>query len=122
MTGNIKVDRHIQMAVYGLGCGMSGCYWRNQHNKHHATPQKLKHDTDLETLPLLAFHKEIAKRGSKPWLSMQAPLFFLGAITFVVAVGWQFFQHPRHALRVGNYLELFYLGLRYVLWKQLFGY
>lgn len=44
LTGNIKVDRHLQMAIYGLGCGMSGCYWRNQHNKHHATPQKLGAD------------------------------------------------------------------------------
>merc|ERR1712199_115807 len=37
LSGNIKIDRHIQMFFYGFGCGMSGCYWRNQHNKHHAT-------------------------------------------------------------------------------------
>lgn len=43
--------------MYGLGCGMSGAWWRNQHNKHHATPQKMKHDVDLDTLPLVAFHE-----------------------------------------------------------------
>ena len=37
---------------------MSGAWWRNQHNKHHATPQKLKHDVDLDTLPLVAFNGE----------------------------------------------------------------
>jgi len=57
LTGNISIDRAIQVAVYGLGCGMSGAWWRNQHNKHHATPQKLKHDVDLDTLPLVAFHE-----------------------------------------------------------------
>jgi predicted heme/steroid binding protein len=56
LTGNIAYDRAIQVAVYGIGCGMSGAWWRNQHNKHHATPQKLKHDVDLDTLPLVAFH------------------------------------------------------------------
>ena len=48
LTGNIRLDRHLQMVTYGLGCGMSGCYWRNQHNKHHTTPQKLGADPDLQ--------------------------------------------------------------------------
>merc|ERR1712086_405876 len=79
LTGNIKFDRHIQMFFYGVGCGMSGCYWRNQHNKHHATPQKIKHDVDLEALPLVAFHKVVAQKAKgslqKLWISWQAYLF-----------------------------------------------
>lgn len=63
LTGNIKLDRAIQVVCYGLGCGMSGAWWRNQHNKHHATPQKLKHDVDLDTLPLVAFHARCAVGG-----------------------------------------------------------
>ena len=59
------------MATYGIGCGMSGCYWRNQHNKHHTTPQKLGADPDLQTLPLLAFHPIIGKKGTKAWLALQ---------------------------------------------------
>jgi len=122
LTGNIKIDRHLQMMIYGVGCGMSGCYWRNQHNKHHATPQKLGADPDLFTLPLIAFHKIIGKKGNKTWMMMQAPLFFAGPICTLVAWGWQFFQHPHHALRVKNFLELFWMGVRYALWHAAFGY
>lgn len=140
LTGNIKLDRHMQMIIYGLGCGMSGCYWRNQHNKHHATPQKLGADPDLQagaarprpphassptpprplaspvcppppppsppqTMPLVAFHGLIgakARGAGKSWLAWQAPLFFGGVITTLVSFGWQFVQHPKHALRVGS--------------------
>ena len=42
-------DRAVQTLVFGLGCGMSASYWRNQHNKHHTTPQKLGADPDLQT-------------------------------------------------------------------------
>jgi len=121
LTGKIGLDRQLQMAIYGLGCGMSGCYWRNQHNKHHTTPQKLGADPDLETLPLVAFHKLIGKKGSKTWLAMQAPLFFGGVITSLVAFGWQFVMHPRHAIRVNNYLEVFWMTVRYALWHLAFG-
>jgi len=122
LTANIKIDRHLQMLIYGVGCGMSGCYWRNQHNKHHATPQKLGADPDLFTLPLIAFHPIIGKKGSKLWLMMQAPLFFAGPICTLVAYGWQFVQHPQHSLRVKNFTELFWMGVRYALWYYAFGY
>ena len=125
LTGNIKLDRHLQMMIYGVGCGMSGCYWRNQHKKHHATPQKLGADPDLFTDPLLAFHPIIGKRSGamgKLWYAMQAPLFFAGPICTLVAWGWQFFQHPHHALRVKNFTEVFWMGVRYALWHAAFGY
>lgn len=119
LTGNIKFDRHIQMFFYGVGCGMSGCYWRNQHNKHHATPQKIKHDVDLETLPLVAFHKVVAQKAKgslqKLWISWQAYL-FAPVITLLVTLGWQLFTHPRHSYRVKNYTELWWMAVRYVLW------
>ena len=122
LTGNIKIDRHLQMFIYGVGCGMSGCYWRNQHNKHHATPQKLGADPDLFTLPLIAFHKVIGKKGNKLWLKLQAPLFFTGPICTLVAYGWQFMQHPHHAFRVGNFTEVFWMAVRYALWHAAFSY
>ena len=65
---------------------MSAAWWRNQHNKHHATPQKLKHDVDLDTLPLIAFNAEIAKKAKSPmlklWLKYQALLFTPGPVLF----------------------------------------
>ena len=53
------MDRTLQVVLYGVGCGMSGSWWRNQHNKHHAMPQKIGHDVDLNTLPLVAFTEKV---------------------------------------------------------------
>ena len=115
LTGVPVADRHIQMLVYGLGCGMSGGWWRNQHNKHHATPQKLGADVDLDTLPLVAFNKAVAavqpKFAPKSWLRLQA-LLFAPVTCFLVAIGWQLFLHPRHIMRKKLWVEAAYLLLR----------
>jgi fatty acid desaturase 2 (delta-6 desaturase) len=119
LTGMIPVDRTLQIVLYGMGCGMSGSWWRNQHNKHHSMPQKLGHDVDLNTLPLVAFTTGVCKRlGSvgKLWIRMQAALFPV-ITTLLVALGWQFFLHPRHVLRTKNWAEAVSMGLRYVLWS-----
>ena len=121
LTGEISVDRALQELIYGVGCGMSGAWWRNQHNKHHATPQKLQHDVDLDTLPLVAFHAKIAARARSPlvklWLRLQCYL-FIPVSCLLVALGWQLYLHPRHALRTKRKRELACMALRYVL---LFG-
>tara|TARA_R110002050_G_scaffold128327_2_gene249574 strand:+ start:598 stop:1218 length:621 start_codon:yes stop_codon:yes gene_type:complete len=127
LTGVIPVDQALQCIIYGVGCGMSARYWRNQHNKHHATPQKLGHDTDLETLPLVAFNSEIANRLPKNhivrrlWLPMQGIL-FAPLTCLIVTLGWQGYQHPRHSIRVGAYAELLCYLVRYVGWYHLFSY
>jgi len=119
LTGHIPTDKMIQSFAYGFGCGMSASFWRNQHNKHHATPQKLKHDVDLDTMPLVAFNSAVA-RGSNWWLRMQGYLF--GPVTcLLVALGWQFYLHPRHSLRAGKHDELFWYGVRYLLWSFAFS-
>jgi len=120
LTGHIPTDQKIQSFAYGLGCGMSASFWRNQHNKHHATPQKVKHDVDLDTLPLVAFNSAVLKRAPNWWISMQAYL-FAPLTCLLVALGWQFFLHPRHSLRTGKYDELFWYGTRYLLWSFAFG-
>merc|ERR1712185_291113 len=38
----------------------------------------------------------------------------------MVAWGWQFVQHPHHSLRVKNFTELFWMGVRYALWYAAF--
>jgi fatty acid desaturase len=124
LTGVIWLDRQLQMFLYGYGCGMSASFWRNQHNKHHATPQKLKHDVDLDTLPLVAFHKSIAAKAEKSpvlkaWLKLQGAL-FAPFSTFLVVLGWQAILHPRHALRTKNMVELGWMAMRYVTWTLLF--
>ncbi|KAJ8601548.1 hypothetical protein CTAYLR_005226 [Chrysophaeum taylorii] len=117
LTSNIAVDKFLQEVLYGVGCGMSAAWWRNQHNKHHAVPQKLKHDVDLDTLPLVAFNAKIAKDAKgfmKFWLKLQGVL-FIPVSCVLVALGWQYFLHPRHVLRTKRYREGFFITLRNVL-------
>jgi fatty acid desaturase 2 (delta-6 desaturase) len=101
---------------------MSGGWWRIQHNKHHSMPQKIDHDVDLNTLPLVAFTDKVFRKlgkFQKSWLSIQASLFPL-VTTLLVAVGWQFYLHPRHVLRTKNIPEAMSLFARYYLWTILF--
>ena len=118
LTGNITVDRGLQIALYGIGCGMSGGWWRSQHNKHHSMPQKLGHDVDLETLPLVAFTEKAVKRirqVTKTWVSVQAYMFPI-ITTQLVALGWQFYLHPRFIVRRRNAWEGAALATRYAAW------
>ncbi|ORC86636.1 putative delta-5 fatty acid desaturase [Trypanosoma theileri] len=104
------LDKKIQEICYGLGDGMSAAWWRTQHNKHHAAPQKLRHDVDIETLPLVAFNRVVAKRVRKNklarrWISWQAYL-FAPVTTSLVALYWQLYLHPRHMIRRRCYTEM----------------
>lgn len=118
LTSSIPLDRAIQVLCYGVGCGMSAAWWRNQHNKHHATPQKLGMDVDLDTLPLVSFNKAIAamrpKFANKSWLRLQAFL-FAPVTCFLVSLGWQLFLHPRHIVRTKRVWEGVCLLSRFVL-------
>lgn len=122
LTGNINIDRALQIVLYGVGCGMSGAWWRNQHNKHHSMPQKIGHDVDLDTLPLVAFTDKIIKKIGFPlkvWIRLQAILFPVVSC-FLVAMGWQFYLHPRHIIRIKNGKEALALITRYALFYFLF--
>ena len=55
LTGCIWWDKRIQAATCGFGLATSGDMWNQMHNKHHATPQKVRHDMDLDTTPTVAF-------------------------------------------------------------------
>ncbi|CAD7948021.1 unnamed protein product [Amoebophrya sp. A120] len=138
LTGYMKLDKRLQQCIYGFGCGMAASWWSNQHNKHHATPQKIGYDVDLNTLPLVAFHtgavtdtkagQKLAagtrnKKSSKQveqqltawanyWLKNQAYL-FSPLICLLVALFWQLYLHPRHAMRTQNYMELVWMACRY---------
>jgi len=92
---------------------MSGDYWNNQHNKHHAAPQKLGQDVDLNTLPLVAFNTLTAVKGNLHYLKYQAYL-FIPFITTLVTLFWGLYLHPRHMLRRKNFLELSCYLLRWV--------
>lgn len=127
MTGQINFDKRLQEFIYGFGCGMSGAWWRNQHNKHHATPQKLQHDVDLNTLPLVSFHTDVnrqmkVKPGSLQamWLRCQAFLFF-PVTCLLVGLGWTLFLHLKHAVRTKRGFELACMAARYSVFAASFA-
>ena len=126
LTGVIALDLPIQVILYGCGCGMSASFWRNQHNKHHATPQKLGYDPDLDTLPFVAFNRAVLQRLKSPffrnvWIPLQAYI-FTPIITSLVSIYWQFYLHPRHSLRTGTYYEFVAYFVRYLVWFYIFDY
>ena len=100
MTGHIFTDKVMQAVIYGFGCGMSGSWWTSQHNKHHCAPQKLEHDVDLDTMPLVAFNAAVFEEKGvrspilRAWLRLQHIL-FIPVSCALVAAGWQFYLHPR---------------------------
>lgn len=121
LTGYIPLDLQLQIWIYGLGCGMSASWWRSQHNKHHSMPQKIDYDVDLNTLPLVAFTKKIIKKANsllRGWISVQAVCFPL-ITCLLVALGWQFYLHPRHIIRSKNFSEFLPLATRGLLFYYL---
>lgn len=119
ITGNFKLDHRLQEFFFGVGSAMSAAWWRVQHNKHHCAPQKLQHDVDLDTLPLVAFNERIVARAKKNgWIKFWIPLqsYLFGPVTcFLVASFWQIYLHPRHMQRTKRYFEMFCVFLRYAL-------
>ncbi|CAL8122106.1 unnamed protein product [Orchesella dallaii] len=51
LTGNVRIDKRIQVYVSGIWLGWSGIYWRRSHSLHHAMANRLKRDVDMETAP-----------------------------------------------------------------------
>lgn len=45
--------------------GFSSTKWTFQHNRHHAMPQRLQHDVDLYTMPLLAYNAKVVKNSKE---------------------------------------------------------
>jgi fatty acid desaturase len=103
MAGNMKGDRFLHWLIFAFGTTASPSFWNNQHNKHHAATQELEHDIDLNTLPLIAFNSEIAKKGNKLMMRLQY-ITFLPAQLLLFFL-WKF-THTRHMFRTKNYYEL----------------
>ncbi|CAL8122104.1 unnamed protein product [Orchesella dallaii] len=51
LTGNVSIDKRIQIYSSGIWIGFSGVYWRRSHSLHHAMANRLKRDADIETAP-----------------------------------------------------------------------
>lgn len=119
LTGNMWLDKRIQAATAGFGLASSGDMWNSMHNKHHATPQKVRHDMDLDTTPAVAFFKTAVEdnrpRGfNKLWLRLQAWT-FVPVTSGMVLMFWMFYLHPRNAIRKRSYEEFLWMLLSHVI-------
>jgi len=108
LTGIKTVDRTIQAVAMGLAGGLSGTFWNTMHHKHHATPQKIKHDIDLDTAPAVAFFKSAFEQNTNGpaaapymnrwWMRCQAWLFLPITNGVLVHLFWTYYLHPKRVL------------------------
>jgi fatty acid desaturase len=114
LTGNIKIDKIIQNVFIGYGLLTDGSMWNHMHNRHHATPQKIGHDMDLDTAPLVAFFDRAllkTKMSSfvtffvKQWLRFQMYTFLPITSGVFVMLFWILYLHPRKIIRDKNIVQ-----------------
>ena len=104
-TGNKRIDRAIQTFTMGFGGGVSSSVWNSMHQRHHAAPQKIKHDIDLDTTPFVAFFNrafESTTHGQRParvmsrwWMRFQAWTFLPLVNGIFVHLFWIYYLHPK---------------------------
>ena len=104
-TGIRPIDRAIQTFTMGFGGGVSSSVWNSMHQKHHATPQKIKHDIDLDTTPFVAFFnrafedntngKASARFMNRWWMRLQAWTFLPVVNGIMVHLFWTYYLHPK---------------------------
>jgi len=121
LTGNLKFDKAMQCFWYGFMDGLSGSTWNSMHNRHHASTQKLDHDTDLETMPLVAFHDKAVEHNkavpgylvSTTWIRFQHLLFFLVTSPLVLAF-WSLGLHPMRVIAKSKMSEAFWMLMGHI--------
>lgn len=131
LTGIIKIDKIIHTLTIGVGNCISSSLWNTVHNKHHAFPQRIKHDIDLETTPFMAFHKnafeentngqKTSKFMNRWWMRLQAWLYIPVINGIMIHFVLLYYFHPLHAYRIflknytKNWIELFSLILSHTI-------
>ena len=56
--------------------------------------------------------------SQKIWIRIQAVMFPV-ITTLLVALGWQYYLHVRHIIRIKNVVEMLSLVVRHVIWTML---
>ncbi len=97
----------LRLFIGNFILGISHTWWDNKHSQHHANPNHVEKDPDIQ-LPFLVFSEEqIASRPTwlRPVIKFQAFILLLVFPLQVVAMYWTSFQHlvredaPRKALQ-----------------------
>lgn len=125
LTTNRAIDKFIQSATLGFGLSISAYKWNRMHNKHHASPQKLNHDTDLDTVPFVAFSKscvDLQLKTKNPlvkmWLRFQAWT-FLPVVCGGLWLYWVYVMHVKAAYKYDR-TSLFFMILSHFVRPGLF--
>jgi len=119
VTGNIKIDKIIGSFFFSFGEAGSATWWTSSHNRHHASPQHVGYDSDLNTLPAMAFDIVTARLGKPAWLKFQA-FTFLPSVALVVLY-WKLYLHPMAIWRKKAWKDALFLVLHYVIWYKAFS-
>ena len=108
LTGSRTIDRVIQSFTMGFGSGTSSSVWNSMHSRHHTAPQKIQHDVDLDTTPLVAFFNrafETTKQGqmtarymSRWWMRLQAWTFLPIVNGIMIQIFWVYYLHPKKVI------------------------
>lgn len=127
LTTNNKVDKWLQAFAIGFGLSTCGFQWNRMHNRHHATPQKINHDVDLDTLPLVGFFKGCVEKTrkslglpvSKTWLRLQAYFYVPAVCGCFLSLYWMYNLHLRTAFK-RDWKSLFFMLSSHVVKPLLF--
>jgi len=118
LTGNIKIDKLIGSFFFSMGEAGSAAWWTSSHNRHHASPQHVGYDSDLNTLPALAFDRVTGRLGNPKWLRFQAWTFEFS--TWLVVLFWKLYLHPVAIFRKKAWMDGIFLVLHYYVWYKAF--
>jgi len=120
LTGNVFVDRLIGSFVFSMGEAGSALWWIRSHNRHHASPQHVGYDADLNTLPVLAFDRIHASMGNPKWLRYQ--MFWFVPSTWLVVLYWKLYLHPLSIIQKKAWSDGIFLILHYLVWYNYFSF
>jgi len=115
-----KIDKIFGSFFFAVGEAGSATWWISSHNRHHASPQHLGYDSDLNTLPAMAFDAITARMGKPKWLQFQAWTFETS--TWLVVLYWKLYLHPMAIIRKKAWLDMVFLFGHYAIWWHYFSY
>ena len=76
-------------AFGGIVLGFSGDWWKRKHNVHHALPNVVGEDPDIDVLPLLAFHEhDLARSGAFTRFAVRIQPWTVLPILALARVNW----------------------------------
>jgi fatty acid desaturase 2 (delta-6 desaturase) len=100
----------------GFFGGLSASWWRSQHNRHHAMPQRLQHDVDLETMPFIAFNRRVVRnpKDGQNFFVRNQKFLFATLDTVLVSFYWKLVLHPRYMIKKRSFVDIGFVLAHYI--------